>query len=273
MKVKDISPEELRRYQSERREEEYILIDVREPKEYAAAHIPGATLIPLNHVELAALEMDQDKELVFYCRSGKRSAMAANYVADLGLGFPAIYNLKGGILAWDGKSLPGFPRIALFPQEGDLHGILLKGIELEKGAETFYSICAEELDTDDLKRSAASLARLETGHAKVIYNIARKFHPDLEPFDQLYSRLKGDVMEGGMEVSTAIVQLMSAQGDPCVNFSEMAIEIEFRAYDLYRSLASRTSKADEVAIFLRLAEQEKAHARLIASRLSECLAA
>ncbi len=270
--VRDISAKELKDYISKKRENDYLLIDVREPKEYAANHIPGAVLVPLKHVELAVLGFDQDKELIFYCRSGRRSKIAANFVSDLDLAFPAIYNLAGGILSWQGKGLAGFPRLALFPMDAPLDEILLKAIELEKGAETFYEVCAQELEQPDLKESAASLAKLETGHAKAIYQILKGIKPDIEEFGSIYARAKGEIMEGGIEVSVAILNLMAAEGDPCVNFSEMALEIEFRAYDLYKTLAARSNTSEETAIFLRLSEQEKAHARLIASRLSECLA-
>lgn len=269
--VRDLSAEELRQYISEKREDQYLLLDVREPKEYAAEHITGAVLVPLKHVELAVLGLNQDKELVFYCRSGRRSKIAANFVADLDLAFPALYNLAGGILAWQGKGLSGFPKVAIFKMDAPIEEILLKAIELEKGAETFYQVCAHELEGDELRQTAAALARLETGHAKAIYKILKGFKPDVQDFDDLYSSAKGDIMEGGVEVSTAILNLMAADGDPCVNFSEMALEIEFRAYDLYKSLAARAQTPEEAAIFLRLSEQEKAHSRMIANKLSECL--
>ena len=73
------------------------LVDVREPFEHEAAHIPGDRLIPLGAVAGAAADLDRERPLVFYCRSGNRSAMPTE--AFRRAGYDA-YNLAGGILAW-----------------------------------------------------------------------------------------------------------------------------------------------------------------------------
>jgi rhodanese-related sulfurtransferase len=74
-----------------------ILIDVREPGEYRAEHIPGAVLMPLASIHPDKLPPHHDKKLVFQCRSGKRGGMACDKLGKLGAD---IYNLEGGIMAW-----------------------------------------------------------------------------------------------------------------------------------------------------------------------------
>ena len=80
-------------------EEGYIILDVREQDEYDAGHIPGAILIPYTQIEEKANEMLTDKEqlILVYCRSGRRSKIAAEVLAELG-----YTNIKefGGILDW-----------------------------------------------------------------------------------------------------------------------------------------------------------------------------
>ena len=80
-------------------EEGYIILDVREQDEYDAGHIPGAILIPYTQNEEKANEMLPDKEqlILVYCRSGRRSKIAADALAELG-----YTNIKefGGILDW-----------------------------------------------------------------------------------------------------------------------------------------------------------------------------
>ena len=80
-------------------EEGYIILDVREQDEYDAGHIPGAILIPYTQIEEKANEMLTDKEqlLLVYCRSGRRSKIAAEALVELG-----YTNIKefGGILDW-----------------------------------------------------------------------------------------------------------------------------------------------------------------------------
>jgi rhodanese-related sulfurtransferase len=82
----------------------YLIIDVREPHEYHEGHIPGSELIPLNTLPNHTARLERQKTLVLVCRSGRRSASAANYLA--GLGFEKIYNLQGGMLEWLSYRLP-----------------------------------------------------------------------------------------------------------------------------------------------------------------------
>jgi rhodanese-related sulfurtransferase len=89
------------------------LIDVREPEEYQAGRIAGARLIELSRLADRAQTIDPDRPVVFYCRSGSRSAMATD--AFVRAGFKA-YNLAGGLLDWVGAGLP------LDPADGHVAG-------------------------------------------------------------------------------------------------------------------------------------------------------
>ena len=80
-------------------EEGYVILDVREQDEYDAGHISGAILIPYTQIEAKANEMltDKDQLILVYCRSGRRSKLAAEALVELG-----YTNIKefGGILDW-----------------------------------------------------------------------------------------------------------------------------------------------------------------------------
>ena len=80
-------------------EAEYILLDTREQDEYDEGHIPGAILIPYTEIEDKAEKMlpDKDALILVYCRSGRRSKIASQSLADLG-----YTNVKefGGIIDW-----------------------------------------------------------------------------------------------------------------------------------------------------------------------------
>ena len=79
------------------------LIDVREDQEWDAGRIGGARHIALGDVAAQAQTIDRDTPVVFYCRVGARSAMAAD--AFRRGGYDA-YSLAGGVLAWAGSGLP-----------------------------------------------------------------------------------------------------------------------------------------------------------------------
>ncbi len=82
-----------------------LLLDVREPEEYAAMHAPNAKLIPLSELEARISEIDsyRDKPVVVMCRSGRRSAKAVEELKDAG--FTQVSNMKGGITAWEKDGL------------------------------------------------------------------------------------------------------------------------------------------------------------------------
>jgi rhodanese-related sulfurtransferase len=83
-------------------EQNVQIIDVRTADEFADGHIKGAKNINIQNknFELIANDLDKEKPIYIYCRSGMRSAKAGKTLEEMG--FKEIYDLKGGILAWKG---------------------------------------------------------------------------------------------------------------------------------------------------------------------------
>src|SRR5438067_12494403 len=71
-----------------------FLLDVREPWEYAAGHVPGARLIPLGELEQRVSEVPHDRPVLAICHSGQRSLAAAGYLTHVG--YTYIQNVGGG---------------------------------------------------------------------------------------------------------------------------------------------------------------------------------
>ena len=91
------------------RGDDFQLIDVRQPDEYAFAKIPGSKLIPLGEVVARKDELDADKEIVFQCKAGGRSAKAIELLQAVG--FQAdMKNLRGGITSWSNDVDPTVPK-------------------------------------------------------------------------------------------------------------------------------------------------------------------
>ena len=80
--------------------DDYAVIDVRNPDEYANGHVPGATLIPVNSVFQRKDELPAGKKIIFVCAVGQRSALAAEMAAAAGLPVDRLYNLEGGTDGW-----------------------------------------------------------------------------------------------------------------------------------------------------------------------------
>ena len=89
------------------RKEKFVLLDVREPREYAKARIEGSTLIPLGFLASRLGELDKGDKLVVHCKVGGRSATAVSFLREKG--YDAV-NLAGGIDAWSAEIDPSVPR-------------------------------------------------------------------------------------------------------------------------------------------------------------------
>ncbi|CCO07934.1 rhodanese-like domain-containing protein [Desulforamulus hydrothermalis] len=92
----NISAQELKQWINSGKD--MLLIDVREPSEFQEGYLPGAVNIPLGQLENRLQEISKDKDVVLYCRSGRRSALAADIMVKNG--FQRVFNLAGGILSW-----------------------------------------------------------------------------------------------------------------------------------------------------------------------------
>ena len=102
----EITPRELQAWRQRGRD--VLVLDVREPHEYQICSLPDTTLIPLGELPRRLGELPREREIVVHCRSGQRSARAVRLMRQAG--FPRVWNLKGGILAWADEVDPSLPR-------------------------------------------------------------------------------------------------------------------------------------------------------------------
>jgi rhodanese-related sulfurtransferase len=99
--VLDLTPEEVARGLTEGR---MLLVDVREPNETAVERYPGAVIVPLSSFDPDAIPDPEGRQVVFACRSGRRSINASQAAQAAGLPYDA--HLAGGLLAWKAAGLP-----------------------------------------------------------------------------------------------------------------------------------------------------------------------
>ncbi len=103
----EIDPEQLANWRA--REPDLQVIDVREPYEREAGRLAGTRHVPLVELSAQAATVERDRPVVFYCRVGARSDMAAQ--AFRAAGYEA-YSLRGGLVRWDQEARP------LEPEDG-----------------------------------------------------------------------------------------------------------------------------------------------------------
>ena len=100
-RVHDLMPEDVSKGIAEGR---YLLVDVREPNEVAVDAYPDAIVVPLSTFDPHSIPDPQGKQVVFACRSGKRSVTASLAAQAGGLAYDK--HLAGGMLAWKASGLP-----------------------------------------------------------------------------------------------------------------------------------------------------------------------
>jgi rhodanese-related sulfurtransferase/rubrerythrin len=272
----EIKAEELRTYMATHKEGDYLVIDVRQPEEYAEGHIPGARHLPIMQLVPRLFELPTDQDLFFYCRSGGRSAAAAVLALEEEVCEANIYNLSGGMLAWEGRRIEGAPRRHLFDAAQTTAARLRLAMDLEKGAQRFYEYVGTHFDgaafTDGAAFAAtfARLATAEVAHARAVYKFWRAETGSQQAFEDLYGELRGEILEGGAELEQVLTRVKGLGRNACLPLVEMALGIEYAAYDLYRTLADNDPQAEVKAAFLQLAQAEKAHMEVLTKTVDLC---
>ncbi len=99
--VQNLTPQEVARGVTEGR---LLLVDVREPNETSMESYPDAVIVPMSRFDPARIPDPQGREVVFACRSGRRSVTASLVAQERG--YPYRSHLSGGIIAWKAAGLP-----------------------------------------------------------------------------------------------------------------------------------------------------------------------
>ena len=81
-----------------------FVLDVRSPQEYAEGHVPGAVNVPHDQLASRLAEVPKDKDVVVYCRTGRRTALATEMLAANG--YKRISHLEGDMQAWTARGRP-----------------------------------------------------------------------------------------------------------------------------------------------------------------------
>ena len=268
--IQNVTAEQLRAYIAKHHENEFLLVDVRQPTEYQQDHIPGALLMPLPELESRLYELPADRDMVFYCRSGSRSMMAAILVSEGEVTGDQVYNLRGGINAWDGVTLQDFPKVQVFEHAGSLPELLAVAMDLEKGAERYYTHVQQKYADHSFAPLFERLAKGERAHASAIFQFWKKDQTSPPRFAEFYQQLPGQVLEGGQSLDDVLEQIENIQANPCLNLIELSLRIEFAAFDLYRYLAHRAESESARHAFVSIAQAEKNHMRFLAAGIDQC---
>ncbi len=268
--VSSMEAEEAKDYMAKHREEEYTILDVRQPGEYEESHLPGAKLMPLPQLADTYKELDPDKPTIVHCAIGGRSRVAAQMLS--GWGFKEVYNLAGGIKAFEGPKAAGPQELNLSLVRGDETPaeIITLAYGMEKALQLFYETLQGQSQDQKLQALFKQLAGVEIRHEERLFEAYRQVATDPKDKESFESTIVPETLEGGFDAREFLETNKShLQSEPQV--LDLAMMLETQALDLYLRFAGRCQQAGTREVLFSLAGEEKAHLASLGHLLEEKL--
>ncbi len=263
---KDFSASQAKEYMEAREADAYQLLDVRQPKEYEVGHLAGAILIPLKELPDRLGELAKEKPLIVYCATGGRSKAASQLLA--GKDFASVYNMAGGIKAWQGHQAKGPEETGLefFTGREEYEDGVSLAYAMEDGLQEFYRRMAERAQDEEEHRLYTRLMDFEEKHKAHLLAEYRQAHgPDAMP-----DKGAAGLMEGGGRVQD-FLDRADARLHGKKDILELAMSLETQALDLYSRMGQKSEKKEARTLFLRLADEEKMHLSYLADEMDTML--
>ncbi|MEW6388379.1 MAG: rhodanese-like domain-containing protein [Thermodesulfobacteriota bacterium] len=256
--VKSLEPDEVKAYFAEHPTGAYTLLDVRQAGEYEESHLPGAKLIPLPQLNDSLKELDPEKPTLVYCAIGGRSRVAAQLLS--GYGFKEVYNLAGGIKAFQGLKAAGPRELNLDLVRGDESpsDIIRLACGMEKALENFYDILKAQTQDPELGALFSKLAAIEVQHQQKLFDRYAALNPSGPGRDGFEASVVTHILEGGYNFEEFL-----AKNEPLLKSApevlELALMLETQALDLYLRLADKCADRQTQEVLHALATEEKGH--------------
>ena len=262
----DFSVAQAREYMKKQGADGYQLLDVRQPKEDEEGHLAGAILIPLKELPGRLGELEKEKPVIVYCAIGGRSKAAAQLLA--GKDFASVYNMAGGIKAWQGHQARGGEEAGLefFTGQEEYEDGVSLAYAMEDGLQEFYRLMAERAQDDEARQLYTRLMGFEDMHKGRLLAEYRQTHG----VEAMPGKAVAGIMEGGARVEDFLAQAESHLHTK-QEILELAMALEAQALDLYSRMAQKSGQQEVRAFFLRLADEEKAHLAYLAEALDKVL--
>jgi rhodanese-related sulfurtransferase/rubrerythrin len=236
----------------------FVLLDVRQPEEYEAEHLPGAKLIPLADLVARLSELDPEKPAIVYCAIGGRSRVASQVLA--GKGFKEVFNLSGGIKAWNsGKAVgPEDLGLDLFTGKESPEETLVVAYGLEEGLRRFYESMAPRVTSENARKLFARLSTIEVKHQDRIFSEYLRATGAEVSREDFAKKTFSPAMEGGLTTEDYIQRYQPNIENPAEVIS-LAMAIEGQALDLYQRAADRAKTGQSRDSLMQIAGEERSH--------------
>lgn len=198
---------------------------------------------------------------------GGRSRAAAQLLA--GKGFNEVYNLKGGIKAWEGLTAFGPAEMGMVHLRGDetSQEIIVLAYGMEDGLAGFYKNLSERMDDPEVVGLLVKLAKIEKKHKKRLFDLYITFEPTVTDMETFEDDIVSDVMEGGFTTEEFLEKNIDSM-KTVPDVLSMAMMLETQAMDLYMRYSEKSKDEKSRTVLYNIAEEEKAHLKAL-GRLME----
>ncbi|NOQ47418.1 MAG: sulfurtransferase [Desulfobulbaceae bacterium] len=260
--VKSMDGNQTKAYMEEHLGDAYTLLDVRQPKEYQAGHIPGAVLIPVGELDKRIGELDPSKPTIVYCAVGGRSRVAAQMLA--GKDFETVYNMSGGIKAWkSGKAVgPEDLGLALFTGSETPEQTLAVAYGLEQGLRDFYLSMIPGINNKEAAELFQKLADIEIKHQGRLLKLYEHVTGKSVDQNEFERNTVQPALEGGLSTQEYL-NLYKPDPESILDILSLAMAIEAQALDLYQRAAVRADDEQTENVLQQITDEERAHIKLI----------
>ena len=256
--VKSLDVAQAREYVQKKPPDELTLLDVRQPNEYEAGHIPGARLIPLPDILSRLDEIDSNKTTVVYCAVGGRSRVAAQMIATQG--FSEVYNLSGGFKAWKGEAAFGAEEkgLELFTGNESVEETLVVAYSLEEGLRSFYLEMQAKVKNSNARNLFKKLSEIEVKHQERVLEEYRKITASSITREEFEKKVVVSTLEGGL-TTEEYTTLFHPNWESVTDIIEVAMSIEAQALDLYLRASERSDESQSQKVLRQIADEERTH--------------
>jgi len=181
-----------------------------------------------------------------------------------GKGFKEVYNLTGGIKAWQGGVVAGPFEAGMGLITGNETGAEMLAVVygMEEGMRALFERLSERVSDPQAAELFRSLSELEVHHKKMIFGLYRTHGGEVETIEAMDRELSGGVTEGGFSIDDLVDEFEPETGsvEDVVSFAMM---LETQALDLFLRYLQRSQDFDTKAVLIELAEQEKSHLKYL----------
>jgi len=246
----------------------FTILDVRQPSEYEGARIPGSQLMPLPALNERLQELDPQKPIIAYWAAGRRSRAAAQILT--GRGFKQVYNLKGGIAAWQGQAATGAEEMGMMLLKGDEtpQDIICLAYGLEEGLHKFYADASQLAIETEVSAVLARLAEIEVRHKQKLFDLYKIVDSADTTIESFEKKVSTELMEGGFE-SGMLLEELGPTFKTAVEVLNFAMMLEAQGMDLYLRYAEKSENPKVQEILFDMAEDEKAHLKSLGNLMEK----